>query len=163
MQKGNQSFGNPSGVLRAAALALVSLLLIPGIANAKKPVESDVGCVIFPPAYIDTGFSFTLKIVRDPAYTGVWSQPRVDAEAVFTTTDGGEVITSLSESSSRYGYGVTYVTATLLAPSCGGDACVIDADVDAVINAVIKEPINKGKRFRETVCDTATAPVNPSM
>ena len=149
-------------------LAMFSVLLMPGVASAKKPVKSqpvasEAGCVILPPAYIDTGHAFTLKIVRDPSYTGVWSQPIVEADAVFSKTDGGNVVSSFTETTSRYGYGVTYVTANLLAPSCNGVPCDIDTGAGADITAVIKEPINKGKRFRETVCKPVTANVNPAM
>ena len=152
--------------LRITILALCSALLLPGIAMAKKPVkpsEDPVGCVVFPPAYIDTGYPFSLKIVRAPAYPGVWSQPMVDVVAVFTGTGGGKITASYSETTSRYGYGVTYVNATLLAPSCNGSPCAIDSTVDAVITAVVKEPLNKGKQFRETNCTPATASVNPAM
>jgi hypothetical protein len=137
--------------------------MLPGMALAKKPVDNPVGCVIFPPAYVDTGYPFSVKIVRDPAYTGVWSQPIVELAAEFTGTDGGKITATYSETSSRYGYGVTYVNATLLAPSCNGVPCAIDTSVDAVITGVIKEPLNKGKQFRETTCTAATVSVNPSM
>lgn len=164
MKSVNRIFSNTVNrvLLRITIVGLCSALL-PGIAMAKKPVEDPVGCSIFPPAYIDTGFDFTMKIVRDPAYTGVWSQPMVDAAAVFTKTDGGKITVSINETTSNYGYGVTYVNTTLRAPdSCNGSSCVIDTSVDAVITAVIKEPINKGKRFRETVCTPVTASVNPA-
>ena len=164
MKKGNQSFGNPPVVLRAAALALVSVLLIPGIANAKKPVESDVSCVILPPAYIDTGHSYTVKIVRDPSYTGVWSQPTVEVTAVFTMADGSQSVETRIEPKSNYG--VTYVNVDMLAPkdcdqddpdnSCG----LVNTTAGADISAVVREPINKGKRFRETVCPPVKAYVN---
>lgn len=152
--------------LRIAMLVVCSTLLLPGIAMAKKPVkpaEEPAGCVVFPPAYIDTGYPFNLKIVRDPAYPGVWAQPMVDVVAVFTGTDGGKITASYSETTSRYGYGVTYVNATLLAPSCNGSPCAIDTTVDAVITAVVKEPLNKGNKYRETSCAPATASVNPAM
>jgi len=176
MKTVNRFFGNTAGadckrrskagggmVLRLAVLAMCTALVVPGIAMAKRPVKTSVSCVVFPPAYIDTGYPFTLKIVRDPAYPGVWSQPLVDATAVFTGTDGGKITAAYSETSSRYGYGVTYVNATLLAPSCNGAPCAIDSSVDAVITAVVKEPLNKGKQFRETTCTSATASVNPAM
>lgn len=148
---------------RMATLALCSALLVPGIAAAKKPVASDVGCVVFPPAYIDSDQKFTVKIVRDPAYTGVWSQPMVDVEAVFPTSNGGEVTATYSETTSRYGYGVTYVTASLHAPGCNG-GCDLDTSLDAVyVTAVVKEPINKGKRLRETTCTPGTSTLNPGM
>jgi hypothetical protein len=152
--------------LRITMLALCSALLLPGIAMAKKPVkpaEEPAGCVVFPPAYIDTGYPFTLKIVRDPAYPGVWAQPMVDVVAVFAGTDGGKITASYSETTSRYGYGVTYVNATLLAPSCNGFPCAIDSTVDAVVTAMVKEPLNKGKQVRETSCTPAKASVNPAM
>lgn len=157
------------GVSRMAVLAICTVLLMPGIASAKKPasknpVDSEAGCVIFPPAYIDTGHEFTLKIVRDPSYTGVWSQPTVDVAAVFTKNDGGEITVSYSETTSRYG--VTYITTTpLTAPSnCNSDSVCdeINTSVSAKLTAVVKEPINKGKRFRETICTPVTASVNPA-
>ena len=176
MKTVNQLFVNPASApgkvppksggslsLRLAAVAMCTALVLPGIATAKQPVADSAGCVVFPPAYIDTGNMFTLKIVRDPAYPGVWSQPIVDAAAVFTDAQGGKITTTYSETSSRYGYGVTYVNATLPAPSCNGFPCNVDTTVDAVITVVIKEPLNKGKQFRETTCTTATASVNPSM
>lgn len=146
-----------------AVLAMCAALVLPGMAMAAITVQPSVGCVVFPPAYIDTGNPFSLKIVRDPAYPGSWSRPMVDATAVFTKTDGGKIAASYSETTSRYGYGVTYVNATLLAPSCNGAPCAIDSSVDAVITAVVKEPLNKGKQFRETTCTVVAASVNPSM
>jgi hypothetical protein len=176
MQTLNQFFANKFGAdctlpsrtgrgipARLTVLALCSALLLPGIAMAKKPVTTDAGCVVFPPAYVDTGYPFTLKIVRDPAYPGVWSQPRVNATAVFTGTDGGKITAAYSETSSRYGYGVTYVNATLLAPSCNGAPCAIDTSVDAVITAVVSVPLNKGNQFRETACAPVTTSVNPAQ
>jgi hypothetical protein len=176
MKTVNQMFGNLTSAackgqtkavsrmsLQLALVAMCSVLVLPGIAMAKRSVASSVGCVVFAPAYIDTGYPFKLKIVRKPAYPGVWSQPMVNADAVLTRTDGGKVTASYSETSSRYGYGVTYVFATLLAPSCNGTPCEIDTTVDAVITAVVKEPLNGGRQFRETTCTPATASINPSM
>ena len=147
-------------------LAICLALALPGIAMAKKPVkdpnpvDSSSGCVVLPPVYVDTGHTFPVKVVRAPSYTGVWSQPTVDVKAVFTKTDGGEVTKTSSETISRYG--VTYVNVTMLAPSCNGSPCEIDNTVDAVVTAVVKEPINKGKRVRESICKPATASVNPA-
>jgi hypothetical protein len=154
--------------LRITALALCSALLLPGIAMAKKPVknlvevpvEDPAGCVIFP-SDIYTGYPFTVKIVRNPSYTGSWVSPTVDVTAVFAKTGGGESTTTSSDSIAKYG--VTYVNATLLAPSCNNsDPCEIDTSVDAVITAVVKEPLNNGNKFRETVCTPVTATVNMS-
>lgn len=153
--------------IRNIFLAICLASLVPGLATAKKPSASNIpaGCVVFAPADIYTGVPFTLKIVRDPAYPGVWSRPMVDATAVFTgALDGGKITSTYSETGSRYGYGVTYVNAILTAPSCGNiNNCVIDTSVDAVITAVIKEPLNKGKQLRETTCTPTTSRVNPSM
>lgn len=148
---------------RITILALCSALLLPGIVIAKKPVASSTsaGCSVLP-SVIYTGNPFTVKVVRDPAYTGVWSQPTVDVMAVFTKTDGGTVTKTSSETISKYG--VTYVNTTMSAPSCNGDLCEIDylSENAVVITATVKEPINKGKRTRETVCTPATATVNIS-
>ena len=146
--------------LRITILALCSALLLPGLAMAKKPVENSAGCSVLP-STIYTGNPFTVKVVRDPAYTGVWSQPTVDVTAVFTKTDGSKVTKTSSETISKYG--VTYVNTTMSAPSCNGDPCEIDTlSKSAVFTAVVKEPINKGKRTRETVCAPAKAYVNES-
>ena len=148
---------------RITILALCSALLLPGIAMAKKPVASSTsaGCSVLP-SVVYTGHPFTVKVVRDPAYTGVWSQPTVDVTAVFTKTGGGTVTKTSSETISKYG--VTYVNTTMSAPSCNGDLCEIDylSENAVVITATVKEPINKGKRTRETVCTPATATVNIS-
>ena len=140
---------------KLTVMAICSVLLMPGIASAKKPVASDAGCVIFPLTDIYTNNPFKVKIVRDPSYTGVWSQPIVEADAVFTKTDGGNAVSTSTETTSRYG--VTYVTVNLMAPSCKGTPCEIDTTKKVVITAVIKEPINKGKRFRETICTPVEA------
>jgi len=151
--------------LRITTLALCSALLLPGIAMAKKPVkdtvtvEDPVGCVIFP-ADIYTGYPFTVKIVRNPSYPGSWVSPTVDVTAVFAKADGGESTTTSSDTIAKYG--VTYVNTTLLAPSCKGDPCEINTSVDAVITATVKEPLNKGNKFRETICTPVTATVNIS-
>lgn len=147
--------------LRITILALCSALLLPGLAMAKKPVADTVGCVMFPPT-IYTGFPFTVKVVRDPSYTGVWSQPTVDVTAVFTKADGGEITQTFSETISKYG--VTYINATLQAPSnfrCDDNASCTEVGIDGIasISAVVTEPINKGKRTRETICRPLDATV----
>lgn len=153
-----------SGLMASLAmLTACAALALPGAALAKKATAAAAGCVVFPPAYVDTGYPFSIKIVRDPSYTGVWSQPIVEATAQFTGTDGGKVTSTYTETTSRYGYGVTYVNATLLAPSCNGMPCAIDTSVDATVTAVVKEPLNKGNQFRETVCTPATVSVNPAQ
>jgi len=157
--------------LRITALALCSALLLPGIALAKKPVkdlaevpvEDPAECVIFP-ADIYTGHPFTVKIVRNPSYTGSWVSPTVDVTAVFTKTDGGEITTTSSETISRYG--VTYINASLLAPSnysCdenGSNCTEVGIDDQAAISAVVKESLNKGNKSWETICTPVTATVN---
>ena len=146
--------------LRITILALCSALLLPGIAMAKQPVASSAGCSALP-STIYTGNPFTVRVVRDPAYTGVWSQPTVDVTAVFTKTDGSKVTKTSSETISKYG--VTYVPVLIVAPSCNGYPCEIDTlSKSTVISAVVKEPINKGKRTRETVCAPAKVYVNES-
>ena len=166
--------------LRITTLALCSALLLPGIAMAKKPVknpgknpvavedpvvvEDPTGCAIFPsdifPSDIYTNNSFTVKIVRVPAYPGSWFRPTVDVTAVFAKKDGGEITTTVSETIAKYD--VTYINTTLFAPSCNGAPCEIDTSVDAVITATVTEPIDSGTSFRDTICTPATATVNPS-
>ena len=160
LRKRNRRTG--SGVQsRITILALCCALLLPGIAMAKKPVasSSSAGCSVLP-SVIYTGHPFTVKVVRDPAYTGVWSQPTVDVTAVFTKTEGGTITKTSSETISKYG--VTYVNTTISAPGCNGDPCEIDylSENALVLTATVTEPINKGKRTRETVCAPASAMVN---
>ena len=164
MKTVNRSSTSRGLPLRLTILALCSALLLPGIAMAKKPVVSPAGCVMFPPA-IYTGFPFTVKVVRDPSYTGVWSQPTVDVAAVFTTSDGGEITQTFSQTMAQYG--VTYINATLQAPSnlrCDDSGSCAEVGIDGVasISAVVTEPINKGKKTRVTVCNTLDATVNMS-
>ena len=127
--------------------------------NTNSPTA---GCVIFPPAYVDTGYPFQLKIVKDPSYPGGWVAPLVEAAATFKARGGGKMTASYTESVSRYGYGVTYVYATLLAPSCDGSPCQINTSVDAVVTATIRERLSDGS-FGETVCEPVKVSVNPAM
>jgi hypothetical protein len=145
-------------------LALCSALALPGIAQAKKPVQEPAGCVMFPPT-IYTGFPFTVKVVRDPAYPGVWSQPTVEVTAVFTKADKSEITQTYSETVQRYG--VTYINATLTAPSnlsCDQNGVCTDVGIESLasISAIVKEPLNKGNKYRETVCTPLDATVNIS-
>ena len=175
METVNQMFGNTLNAssnrhltkgrgmpMRIMTLALCSALLLPGIALAKKPVKNPVavedptGCAIFP-SDIYTGYPFTVKIVRVPAYPGSWFRPTVDVTAVFAKKDGGEITTTVSETIAKYD--VTYINTTLLAPSCNGAPCEIDTSVDAVITAAVTEPINGGGE-RVTICTPTTATVN---
>jgi hypothetical protein len=145
--------------------ACVACLAVAAPASAGKSQPGAVSCVIFAPEFIDAGYPFTVKIVRQPSYPGSWVAPLVDASVAITRADGGQMVTTYSETSSRYGYGVTYVYAVLQAPSCNGSAsCVIDTRVPAVITAVIREPVSRGNKvsYRETQCEPATAFVNPS-
>jgi hypothetical protein len=53
------------------------------------------------------------------------------------------------------------VYATMRAPGCSVD-CNLETSLDAlVITARIKEPVNKGKRVRESICEPATTTLNP--
>jgi hypothetical protein len=107
-----------------------------------------------------------VKVVRDPAYPGVWSQPTVEVTAVFTKTDDSEITHTYSETIQRYG--VTYINATLSAPSnysCdeNGDCSEVGIADLANLSAIVKEPLNKkGNKFRETICIPLDAAVNMS-
>lgn len=147
--------------LRIASLAICSALALPGVALAKKPADDTAGCVVFPPT-VYTGFPFTVKVVRDPAYPGSWIAPTLDMAAVFSKTDGSTVTQTHTETVQRYG--VTYINATLSAPSCNGDPCEIDLAAGVDITAVIQEPVTRGKKtsIRETSCRLLNAPVTMS-
>ena len=153
-------------LLRVTILAICSVLALPGTSMAKKPVaESPAGCVIFPPM-IYTGYPFTVKVVRDPAYPGVWSQPTLEVTAVFTKTNGSEISQTYSETIKRYG--VTYINATLSAPSnysCNESGVCNEVGIESLANisAVVKEPLKKkGNKFREMICTPQDASVTLS-
>jgi hypothetical protein len=143
-------------ILVAGALA-AGLVSAPAFAG--KKISPPAGCVIFPPAYVDTGNPFQVKIVKDPSYPGGWVAPLVEAAATFKVRGPGTVTVSYTGSVSRYG--VTYVYATLNAPSCDGTPCFINTSVDAVITATVYEPLSDGS-LRETVCAPAQVSVNPA-
>jgi len=159
---GNRFHGWRHGAaLWGAIMMSGAVLLSPAVVQAGKTVDSEAGCAVLPAA-IYTGNPFTVKVVRDPAYPGAWTQPTVDVSAVFTKTDGSTVTKTSSETIARYG--VTYVNTTMSAPSCNGEPCEIDVlSQNVVITATVTEPINKGKRFRVTVCTPADVPVYQSM
>jgi hypothetical protein len=108
-----------------------------------------------------------LLIVKDPSYPGGWAAPLVEAAATFKVRGRGEsrgtVTATFTETESRYGFGVTRVTAELLAPGCEERTpCRVNTAVDAVITATIRERLSDGS-FRETLCAPATVSVNPAM
>jgi hypothetical protein len=157
-------------ILTAGAIAaLMSAGLAFAADNGRRgsPNAAPAGCVIFPPAYVDTGFPFELLIVKDPSYPGGWAAPLVEAAATFKVRGRGEsrgtVTATFTETESRYGFGVTRVTAELLAPGCEERTpCRVNTAVDAVVTATIRERLSDGS-FRETLCAPATVSVNPAM
>jgi hypothetical protein len=168
MQTGQSS--SAKWILAAGAIAvLMSAGLVLAADNGVRgnPNEPPTGCVIFPPDYVDTGWRFELKIVKDPAYPGGWAAPLVEAAAVFRVRGRGEtrgtITTHYTETGSRYPFGTTTVYAPLQAPSCGDRTpCYVNTAVDAVITATIRERLSDGS-FRETLCAPATVSVNPAM
>lgn len=77
--------------------------------------------------------------------------------------DGSKSVVTDTHTTSRYG--VTYVYATLLAPKCDGSPCAVNTSVEAVITAVVKEPVVRGNKvsYRETSCFPVQVAVNPAM
>jgi hypothetical protein len=85
-------------ILVAGALA-AGLVSAPAFAG--KKISPPAGCVIFPPAYVDTGNPFQVKIVKDPSYPGGWVAPLVEAAATFKVRGPGTVTVSYTGSVSR--------------------------------------------------------------
>ena len=165
--------GQSSSAKRILTAVAIAAFMSAGLAFAAdngrrgNPNAAPAGCVIFPPAYVDTGYPFELLVVKDPSYPGGWVAPLVEAAATFKVRGRGEsrgtVTAAFTETESRYGFGVTRVTADLLAPGCEESTpCRVNTSVDAVITATVREQLSDGS-FRETVCAPAKVSVNPAL
>jgi hypothetical protein len=130
-------------------LAMCSLLLMPGVATAKKPVASEAGCVIFMDDVVYSKTPFTVKVVRDPSYPDAWRNPTFTIEASFTGST--QTVSATIEPILANAFSVTYVHATLVVPD---DARFTGT---ATISATVEEPLNK-RKTRTTTC-SATASV----
>ena len=129
-------------------LAMCSVLLMPGVASAKKPVASETGCVIFMDDTVYSNTPFTVKVVRDPSYPDAWRNPTFTIEASFTGST--QTVSATIEPSLANAFSVTYVHATIVVPD---DASFAGT---ATISATVEEPLNK-RKTRTTTCSTTAS------
>ena len=139
--------------------ALCAFLALPGMAAAKKAsTGNSVSCAVLLPAYIETGSSFSVKVVRVPSYPGSWTQPTIYTDVVYPTTSGNPMTQNDTQTINRYN--VTYATATFMVPSMETtdiSGSPTSSDATATVTASISE-FSK-KRGRQTTCSATTAVV----
>ena len=92
--------------------ALCVLLALPGMASAKKPSASTAAtCAVLLPASIETGNSFSVKVVRVPSYPGSWHQPTIYTDVVYPMSPDSSNTDSNIQTINRFN--VTYALANL--------------------------------------------------
>ena len=135
--------------------ALCVFLALPGMAAAKKAsTGNSVSCAVLLPAYIETGNSFSVKVVRVPSYPGSWTQPTIYIDVVYPTTSGNLMSENYTQTIDRFN--VTYATKTFTVPS------VITTDIASSPNspdatATVTATISEQHRGRQTACSATTA------
>ena len=143
--------------------ALCVLLALPGLAAAKKPAKNNPsnttteGCAVLLPAYIETGTSFSVKVVRVPSYPGSWTHPTIYTDVVYPMPPGESSTDSKVQTINNFS--VTYALASFMVPSknTGILNSTTTPDATAAVTVTVSEQLsnNKGKR---TTC-SATTPV----
>lgn len=138
--------------------ALCVCLALPGMAAAKKTsTGNSVSCAVLLPAYIETGSSFSVKVVRVPSYPGSWTQPTIYTDVVYPTASGDLMTQNDTQTINRFN--VTYATATFMVPSMKTTEITgspTSPDATATVTATISEQLNKN-RGRQTTCSATTA------
>ena len=138
--------------------ALCVFLALPGMAAAKKAsTGNSVSCAVLLPAYIETGSSFSVKVVRVPSYPGSWTQPTIYTDVVYPTTSGNLMTQNDTQTINRFN--VTYATTTFMVPSMktsGISGSPTSPDATATVTATISEQLRKN-RGRQTTCSATTA------
>jgi hypothetical protein len=147
--------------------ALCVALALPGMAMARKPATSSTttttattteGCAVLLPAYIETGSSFSVKVVRVPSYTGSWTHPTIYTDVAYPTTTGDTITQNNTQTINNFS--VTYALASFVVPSMNTTDIAnspTDANATASVTATISEPLSNNKA-KLTTC-SATTPV----
>jgi hypothetical protein len=127
-------------------------MLLPGVAPAKKPGgQTAVECAVLIADGMQDGIyaggAFTVKVNRIPGYPGSWTNPEVWITATYPDAGEGTYHTTIRS------FYVTYFKHTFTVPATAGNG-------EAVIDAMVREPLVKGKKisYRETAC-SRTVPV----
>jgi hypothetical protein len=142
--------------------ALCVLLALPGLAAAKQPTKSNPsnnttsgsttteGCAVLLPAYIETGTSFSVKVVRVPSYPGSWTQPTIYTDVVYPMSpDSSNTISNILTINR---FNVTYALVTFTVPMMESGILTTSTSPDntaiATVTAMISEPHGKTKRTK---------------
>jgi len=138
--------------------ALCVLLALPGMASAKKPSASTAAtCAVLLPASIDTGNSFSVKVVRVPSYPGSWHQPTIYTDVVYPMLPNSSNTDSNIQTINRFN--VTYALATFTVPVMETGILTTSTSPDntatATVTAMISEPLKNGKT-KQTTCSSTT-------
>ena len=149
--------------------ALCVSLALPGLAAAKNLAKNNPsnnttsgsttteGCAVLLPAYIETGTSFSVKVVRVPSYPGSWTHPTIYTDVAYPMPPGESSTDSKVQTINNFS--VTYALASFMAPSTttGILNSTTTPDATAAVTVTVSEQLsnNKGKR---TTC-SATTPV----
>jgi len=138
--------------------ALCVLLALPGMASAKKPSTSTAAtCAVLLPASIETGVSFSVKVVRVPSYPGSWHQPTIYTDVVYPMLPNSSNTDSNIQTINRFN--VTYALATFTVPAMETGILTTSTSPDntatATVTAMISEPLKSGKT-KQTKCSSTT-------
>jgi hypothetical protein len=151
---------------RLLTCALCVLLALPGLAAARKPASNnsstgststDSGCAVLLPAYIETGGSFSVKVVKVPSYPGSWVMPTIYTDVVYPTT-GSDLTQSYTQTINKFN--VTYALASFMVPSMGTSdiaSSPTTSNATATVTATVSEPLSNNK-VKLSTC-SATTPV----
>ena len=137
--------------------ALCAFLALPGMAAAKKASTGNaVSCAVLLPAYIETGNSFSVKVVRVPSYPGSWTHPTIYTGVVYPTTSGNEITQGYTQTINKFN--VTYALASFMVPSMDTTdiaSSPTSPDATATVTVTVSEQLNnKGKQI---TCSATTA------
>ena len=139
--------------------ALCVLLALPGMASAQKPSKSTAAtCAVLLPAYIETGVSFSVKVVRVPSYPGSWHQPTIYTDVVYPMSPDSSNMDSNIQTINRFNVTYALVT-TFTVPEMKTGILTTSSSPDnsatATVTALISEPLKNGKT-KQTKCSSAT-------
>jgi hypothetical protein len=154
-----------SGKLLTCALCV--LLALPGLAAAKKPPKNNSsnnttsgsttteGCAVLLPAYIETGTSFSVKVVRVPSYPGGWTHPTIYTDVVYPMPAGESSTDSKTQTISNFS--VTYALASFMAPSktTGILNSPTTPEATAAVTVTVSEPLSNNN-VKLTTCSSTT-------
>jgi hypothetical protein len=137
---------------KLTVLAICLTLLVPCIADAKKPrppVDAACALLLSPTDDVYTGESFRVKLVRVPSYPGAFRNPTIKIDVFYPSIDNS--IPPAKATFTLPLFNVTYVEASFPVPLMS-DGIVIGDVVE--IFATVTEPIKGKKKYKTTSCTT---------